>query len=85
MDDNLVVNAALTDTAAARFIFYHHNRCCFSGRVAQHGDHVNRKRDLLGPKSVSSDVPDPIVSGDEEERRWETPCRSRSIASAHVL
>ena len=37
-------------------ICYHHNRCSFSGRVAQHGDHVSRKRVLLGARSVSSDV-----------------------------
>ena len=38
------------------FICYHQNRCPFSGRVAQHGDHVSRKRVLLGARSVSSDV-----------------------------
>ena len=37
-------------------ICYHHNRSAFSGRVAQHGDHVSRKRVLLGARSVSSDV-----------------------------
>ena len=37
-------------------ICYHHNRCSFSGRVAEHGDHVSRKRVLLGAISVSSDM-----------------------------
>ena len=37
-------------------ICYHHNRCSCSGRVAEHGDHVSRKRVLLGAISVSSDM-----------------------------
>ena len=50
MDDDLVVNAALTATAAAAILF------SIIIIAVAHGDHVSRKRVLLGARSISSDV-----------------------------
>ena len=50
MDDALVVNAALTATAAAAILF------SIIIIAVAHGDHVSRKRVLLGARSISFSV-----------------------------